>query len=208
LARESEKADEIVCAVISSDLSGTYASAVQAREVVDFPVHIVDTRQTSWALGHVMLSAAEARDADASPAEIVEAVKSSMTRNYLAFTVDSLEYLHRGGRIGNASRWLGTALNIKPVLELREGVISTVDKVRTRRRAIDHLVKVAEISVGNRGVKRLSVIHGECLDDAQVLMDMASGRLKPAETYLSYACAVLGVHVGPGALGIIVEAVD
>jgi len=115
----TDGADEIVCVTVSGDLSGTYASAVQARDMVDFPVHVVDTRQVSWGLGFAALAAARARDAGATPNEIVQAVRDAAAHTQLIFTIESLEYLHRGGRIGNASRLLGSALNIKPVLELK-----------------------------------------------------------------------------------------
>ncbi len=204
-ARVDQNADEIVCAVISSVLSGTYASAIQAAEMVDFPVHVVDTLQASWTLGFTMLAAAEARDRGASPQEILQTVEDSARRSVLLFTIDTLEYLHRGGRIGGASRLLGTALNIKPILGLQEGRIDSVDKVRTRKRAIDHLLKIAEQHVNGRRVKRLAIIHGDVEAEAQEMAARAVERFQPDEHYLSYITAVLGVHVGPGAIGVNVE---
>lgn len=205
-ARSAEQADEVVCGVLSSDLSGTYASAMQAKDMVDFPVHVVDTRQTSWALGFTMLAAARARDAGAGPDDIVGVIEETARRTHLVFTIESLEYLHRGGRIGSASRLLGSALNIKPVLELKDGIVSPGDKVRTRKRAVDHLLKMAVAPAGGRPVVRLAVIHGGVADEAQALLEKAVETFKPPhETYLSFVTAVLGVHVGPGALGIIVE---
>jgi len=204
-AREAEGADEIVCAVISCDLSGTYASAMQAKEMVDFPVHVVDTRLTTWGLGFAALAAAEARDAGASAPEIVAAIEDTASRSHVYFAIESLEYLHRGGRIGNASRLLGSALNIKPVLELREGIVHPVDKVRTRKRVVDHLLKVAEVFAGEKPVVRLATIHGGAEQEAAKLLERAAARLSPREQYASYVTAALGVHVGPGAVGIIVE---
>jgi len=204
-AREADQADEVVCAVISSDLSGTYASAVQARETVDFPVHVIDTRQVSWALGYTMLSAAAARDAGAGPGEIVEAIQATAARSQVLFTIESLDYLYYGGRIGNASRLLGSALNIKPVLELKDGVVFPVDKVRTRGRAVATLLKAAANHAAGHPICRLAVIHGDVEEEAKALLNEATARFHPRETYLSYATAVLGVHVGPGTLGIVVE---
>jgi len=204
-AREAESADEVVCAVISCNLSGTYASALQAKEMVDFPVHLLDTRQTSWALGFAMLSGADARDAGASAPEIVEAIRSGAQRSVLIFTVESLKYLHRGGRIGNASWLLGTALNIKPLLELQNGVIEAVDKVRTRKKAAEHLIKVAEERAAGHPFERLAIMHAGAGDEARVLLSQAVEQLSPKESYISYITAVLGVHVGPGTLGIIVQ---
>jgi DegV family protein with EDD domain len=204
-AREAENADAVVCAVISSDLSGTYASAIQARDVVDFPVHVVDTRQASWALGYAMLSAAAARDAGAGPEDIVEVIQKTAAHSHVLFTIESLDYLYYGGRIGNASRLLGSALNIKPVLELKDGIVSPVDKVRTRKRAVATLLRTAASYAAGHPVCRLAVIHGDVEDEAKLLLDEAVACFIPRETYLSYATAVLGVHIGPGTLGIVIE---
>ncbi|MBN1565369.1 MAG: DegV family protein [Anaerolineae bacterium] len=204
-AQNTENAEAIVCAVISTDLSGTYASAIQAAESVDIPVHVIDTRQTSWALGFSIFSGAQARDTGASAEEIVQTIQHSAENVCLLFTVESLEYLRRGGRIGQASYLLGSALNIKPILQLKEGVIHAVDKVRTRKRAVEHLLKLAEQYVAGRPVKRFSVIHAGVEDEAQNLLDEGVVQFKPSESYVTYISAVLGVHVGPGTLGVIVE---
>jgi DegV family protein with EDD domain len=204
-ARQAESADEVVCAVISSDLSGTYSSAMQAKEMVDFPVHVLDTRQTSWALGFPMLSAANARDAGASAEEIVKEIGDVSRRSCLLFTVESLDYLHRGGRIGNASWLLGTALNIKPLLELENGLIEAADKVRTRKRAVEHLIKVSQERAAGSPIQRLAIMHSGVEDEAKALLETARGILSPDESYMSFIAAVLGVHVGPGAIGMIVQ---
>jgi DegV family protein with EDD domain len=205
LARKTESADEVVCAVISCDLSGTYSSAMQAKDMVDFPVHVVDTRQTSWALGFPVLSGAEARDAGASAEEMVRVISEVSQRSRLIFTVESLTYLHRGGRIGNASWLLGTALNIKPLLELENGLIEAPDKVRTRKRAVEHLLKVAQERAGGSPIKRLAIMHSGVEEEANALLETACAKFTPEESYISYIAAVLGVHVGPGAIGIIVQ---
>ena len=142
----------------------------------------------------------------ALPIGIVKVVEETAQHTHLVFTIESLEYLHRGGRIGNASRLLGSALNIKPMLELKDGIVSPGDKVRTRKRAVEHLLKMAVAPAAGRPVVRLAVIHGGVEDEAQVLLEKAIETFQPPqETYLSFVTAVLGVHVGPGAIGIIVE---
>jgi DegV family protein with EDD domain len=204
-ARKAESADEVVCAVISCDLSGTYSSAMQAKDMVDFPVHVIDTRQTSWALGFPVLSGADARDAGASAEEMVQNISQASRRSRLIFTVESLDYLHRGGRIGNASWLLGTALNIKPLLELENGLIEAPDKVRTRKRAVEHLIKVAQERAEGSPIRRLAIMHSGVEEEANALLETACAKFTPAESYISYIAAVLGVHVGPGAIGIIVQ---
>ena len=204
-AREEENADEVVCAVISSGMSGTYQSAMQAKEQVDFPVHVVDTKYTSWALGLPVLSGADARDQGAGPAEIAEAIRQSAARIAFYFTLESLDFLHRGGRIGNASHLFGTLLNIKPVLTMEDGIVTSADKVRTRKRALQRLLTLAEKRVGDRKAKRLAVMHGGVEDEARPILEQALAKFQPQEHFFNYATAVLGVHVGPGAVGLIVE---
>ncbi len=204
-AHEVEEADEVVCGVISCDLSGTYASAIQAKDMVDFPVRVVDTRQASWGLGFPMLAAAAARDAGATPDKIARVIQESSERSRVFFTVESLEYLHRGGRIGAASRFLGSALNIKPILQLNEGVVIPVDKVRTRKRAVERMLKMAADCAAGQPIQRLAIIHGDAEAEGQLMLETAVEQFGPDELYLSFVTAVVGVHVGPGALGIIVE---
>lgn len=206
--RQAEGAREVVCAVISSALSGTYASAIQARDQVDFPVHVIDSRQVSWALGFTLLAAAEARDSGASADKIAQMITERSQHTQLLFTIESLDYLHRGGRIGNAARLLGSALSIKPILGVQGGIIDTVDKVRTRKRSIEHMVRVAADRLQGRTVRRLAVIHGDCSDEGQMLLELAVESLHPAESYLSYVTSVLGVHTGPGGLGLNYEWLD
>jgi DegV family protein with EDD domain len=207
-ARDAENADAIVCPVLSSDLSGTYASAVQAKEQVDFPVYVVDTRQITWALGHIVLSAAAARDAGANPEEIAQVVQNSAQRQSVLFTIDSLEYIRRGGRIGNARLLLGSALHIKPVLEIRGGIVESVENVRTRKRAVEYLLKAAAERAGGCAIVRASVIHGNVPEEAEALRRQAIETFHPQESYLSYACTSVGVHTGPRVLGVVVEWAD
>lgn len=204
-AHKAESAEEIVCATVSSDLSGTYASAIQAKEMVKFPVHVLDTRQVSWALGFPVLAGADARDSGAGAEAIVQTIRETALRSCLIFTVESLHYLHRGGRIGNASWLLGSALSIKPLLELKDGVVEAADKVRTRKKAVEHLLKTAEERAAGHPIQRFAVMHGGVEEEARALLATGKERFHPQESYLTYVTAVLGVHVGPGALGVIVQ---
>lgn len=204
-ARAAANADEVVCAVVSSALSGTYASAILAQDMVDFPVQVVDTRQVSWALGHVTLAAADARDNGASAGEIAAAARDAAARQQLVFTIDSLEHLKRGGRISSGKLFVGSALNIKPVLVVREGVIEAVENVRTRKRALQQLPKVAADVLDGRQVKRLSVLHADAEAEGRAVLEQAQQQFQPEEIMFAYATTVLGVHAGPGAVGLVVE---
>lgn len=204
-ARAEEEADAIVCVVLSSELSGTYASATLARGMVDFPVHVVDSRQVSWALGHAALAGADARDQGASPEEIAAAVRDASARQHLVFTIDSLEHLRRGGRIGSGKLLFGSALHIKPVLTLRDGVIEPLENVRTRKRALERLSTAAEKLLGGKKVGRLSVLHADAEAEALTVLEAARAKFSPTQSHIAYATTVLGVHAGPGAVGLVVE---
>lgn len=204
-ARAATNADEVVCVVISSALSGTYASAILAQDIVDFPVHVIDTRQVSWALGHAVLAAADARDSGAAPDEIAATARDAATRQQLVFTIDSLEHLKRGGRISSGKLFVGSALNIKPVLVVRDGVIEAVENVRTRKRALQQLPKVAADALADRHVKRLSVLHADAEAEGRAVLAQAREQFQPDEMMFAYATTVLGVHAGPGAVGLVVE---
>lgn len=99
-------------------------------------------------------------------------------------------------------------MSIKPLLELKNGVIEPVDKVRTRKRAVNHMIKVMQDRSNGRAIKRLAVIHGDVEPDARMLLDQARDSLTPGEAYVSYVAAVLAVHTGPGALGLVVQWAD
>lgn len=204
-ARETDGADEVVCAVVSSELSGTYASAMMAQSMVDFPVHVIDTRQVSWTLGHAVLSGAAAREQGASPDEIASAIRETAARQQLVFTINSLEHLKRGGRISSSKLFFGSALNLKPVLLVRDGVIEPAINVRTRKRALEYLGKVAAQVVEGRRVVRVSVLHADAEEEGRAVFEQACTQFQPAESYFAYATTVLGVHAGPGAVGIAVE---
>lgn len=204
-ARAAANADEVVCVVISSALSGTYASAILAQGMVNFPVHVIDTRQVSWALGHAVLAAADARDSGAAPDEIAVAARDAAARQQLVFTIDSLEHLKRGGRISSGKLFVGSALNIKPVLVVRDGVIEAVENVRTRKRALQQLPNVAADALAGRHVKRLSVLHADAEAEGRAVLEQARAQFQPDEMMFAYATTVLGVHAGPGAVGLVVE---
>lgn len=203
--RAEENVDEIVCIVLSSELSGTYASAILARGMVDFPVHVIDSRQVSWALGHAVLAAADTRDQGATPDEIAAAAQEAAPRQHLVFTIESLDYLRRGGRIGSGRLLVGSALNIKPVLTVRDGVIEPLENVRTRKRALQQIIKTAAKLVDGHPVTRLTVLHADAEDEGREVLELARAQFELAEIPMTYATTVLGVHTGPGAVGLVIE---
>lgn len=120
----------------------------------------------------------------------------------MAIAVDTLEYLHRGGRIGGGARFLGTALNIKPILEVVDGRVEPVEKVRTRKKSLARLVDLIAERVGDQKPVRLAALHANAPEDARGLLDMAVKRLDPVEQVFTEVSPVVGAHAGPGTVGL------
>lgn len=202
-AAEEKRTDTLVGVFISSALSGTVDSAKMAQEMLDdLRVRVVDSRSTSMGLGFQAMAAAEAAQAGASVEEILDAIRQVQYRLQVLFVVDTLEFLHRGGRIGGAKRYLGTALKIKPLLELEDGKIEAVEQVRTKKKALARLLELAAERKGQSPVARAAVIHANALEECLALKDEAWALLEPGEIYVSEVSPVIGAHTGPGTLGL------
>ena len=120
----------------------------------------------------------------------------------LLFVVDTLEYLHRGGRIGGAKRLLGTALRIKPILHFHEGQIEPLAQARTKKKALAELMDIVDQSMGGREMAEAAVVNVDCSDDGMALMEQIKGRFRPGRIHLGEVSPVVSTHVGPGALGV------
>ncbi|MFN3762537.1 MAG: DegV family protein, partial [Anaerolineae bacterium] len=199
---EEKGTDTIVGAYISSQLSGTIASAEAAKEMLpDLRIEVIDSRSTSMGLGFQVMAAAEAARAGASVEDVIAAATRVRERLYVLFMVDTLEFLHRGGRIGGGKRFLGTALQIKPILGL-DGVIEGVEQVRTKKKALARMLEMMRERAGTSPVFRAAVVHANALEDAQALAEEVRAQLGPEELYLAEVSPVIGTHTGPGTLGI------
>ncbi len=193
----------ILAILVSDKLSGTIQSAEQAKaEFPDAKIVIVDSEATAMALGFQVLAAARGARDGKSFEEVTEIARQAKRQTGVLLVVDTLEFLHRGGRIGGASRLLGTALSMKPVLELQDGVLDVVEKVRTRSKAQARLLDILEERIDGRPNLRLAVLHAAAEQQARDLLEIASNRLNPMETVLSEVSPVVGTHVGPGTLGL------
>ncbi len=200
IAREKYNADAVVCITISQKLSGTYSSAEAARSLVDFPVEVVDSLTGSIAMGFVVLTAADVRDQGGSLSEIVKAAQDSALRTQMLFAPNTLEFLHRGGRIGGAKRLIGTALNIKPILHVKDGGIEALESVRTRKRVVARLVEIGTQYKGRRPLW-LGVPHTNP-PDLQSFLDELQDSIKPDKLITALACSPVGVHIGPETVGL------
>ena len=201
-AGAARNADGMVGVFISTELSGTVASALAAQELLpDLAIEVVDSRLTSMGLGFVALAAARAAAEGKGLAEVAAAVRELVPRVNVLFIVETLEYLHRGGRIGGASRLMGSALRIKPLLHLIEGRIDALERVRTKRKAVERMVEVVAERVGNMPV-HAAVIHANAPAEAARLREEVRERFPYTELYLAELSPVIGTHVGPGTVGV------
>jgi DegV family protein with EDD domain len=195
--------DSILAVLISSKLSGTVDSAVQAKAAFPgAPIEIVDTLTTAMALGFCALTAARAVQGGAGLAEAAQAARRAVECSGVIFVVDTLEFLHRGGRIGGASAFLGTALNMKPLLTLHEGKVEAIAKVRTKRKATEHMLDIIEERIGSRRPLHIGTLQAAAEVEARELLKTAEKRFHPAESVFSEVSPVIGTHVGPGTIGL------
>jgi DegV family protein with EDD domain len=193
----------ILTIVGSSQLTATLNSAEQAKALFpDAKIEIIDSMGVAMALGFQVLAVARAREAGKSFEEAVEIAKKAKEQTGVLFVVETLEYLHRGGRIGGASRLLGTALNLKPLLELQKGRVEPVERIRTKAKAQSRLVEVIVERLKDKPDVRLSTLHADAEIDAQALMDDAQKQLELIETVYSEVTPVIGTHTGPGTVGL------
>lgn len=194
--------DGIVAILISSELSGTVNSALVAKEDFDqIPVRVVDSRSTSMGLGLAVLAAAEAAS-EGKPLDEVEVAAREVCSNVkVLFVVDTLEYLHKGGRIGGASRFLGTALGLKPLLHLNDGRVDALEKIRTKHKAIERMLELAGEYVNNQPV-HAAVIHAAAPEEAEALKSTVIDRFNCIDLYVTDLSPAIATHAGPGTLGI------
>ncbi len=192
----------IVCTTISADMSGTHSAAIQAREALpDREIHVIDTRTVGPGHQLVVKALLAAANAGAGALELEALAGRVLSSMRLVFTVESLEYLRRGGRIGGARALLGSVLNIKPILEVRDGAVEPLDRVRTFPRALDRLVEEVGRSAAEWGGAHVMVAHADQREmGAEVARRAGEAGGEGAE--LIDVGPVIGCHGGPGAIGV------
>jgi DegV family protein with EDD domain len=199
----AEEAEEIVTIVISHHMSATIQSAEMAREQFDkVPVHIIDSESTSLGLGMMAIAAARAAEQGQNAQAILELVENLKQKINVIFTVKTLEYLHKGGRIGGATAFLGTAMDIKPILYIKDGRIEPLERQRTRKRSISRLVELMEKNVGEKPV-HVAILHGNVPEESRQLEQSIRSQFNCVELITSDMGPVIGVHAGPGTLGLV-----
>ena len=201
-----EGGDDIVSVHLSSGISGTYGSAVAARDLLvsdgmdSARVDVIDSRRACGGLGLMLLAAAAAARAGDDIAAVGERVTEARQTLQMWFAVDTLEYLRRGGRIGGAQAWMGSALKIKPILTL-DGEITPIERVRTSQRAFTRMTEfVDELNVAGRD--GWVVQHIQAREEAERLVEYGRGVFGVEPVFVSEVGPVIGAHVGPGLLGV------
>jgi DegV family protein with EDD domain len=195
---------EIIALTISHKLSGTYNSATTAQEMLpEAKISVVDSLSTSVGLQLMVEAAAKAVADGASREEIVHQMEEIRQKLYVLFVVDTLEYLAKGGRIGNARAFLGTLLKIKPILILQDGAIEPLEQVRSKRKALAQMMNLVEERIDGSGPQaRVAVTHALVPDEAEEVKCEIANRLGCAEPYVATIGPVIGTHTGPGVVGI------
>ena len=203
----AEGAEAIVSVHLSAELSGTFESAMLAAKQAPVPVHTVDSRQVGMGIGFAVLAAADALAAGASAEEAAETARRRAAATTSLFYVDTLEHLRRGGRMNSAAALVGSALAVKPILAVAEGKVGPRERVRTAGKALARLADLAVEAAGD-GYVDVAVAHLASPERAGLLAEQLGERLteqlEGREVLLGEIGAVLGAHVGPGMVAVVV----
>ncbi len=196
-AKLAEETDEILAIMLSSKLSGIYNAALQSAELLesDCRIEVMDSGCAVMAQGFVVIRAAQAALEGASLDEIMELVKRDLPRVEIRAAFDTLEFLHRGGRIGKAAALMGSVLKINPIVALKDGVVEPAGRARSRAKAIDHLV---DFAASYSNIEELAVEGGDCPEDVDNLVERLGAIFPKERIYHSRATPVIGAHTGPG----------
>jgi DegV family protein with EDD domain len=200
-----EQGYEVLGIFVSGKLSGTYQSAVLGREQLTSgteKVDFIDSETTAMAMGFMVLAVARAAVDGASLKDCKALAEKARNHVGVYLTVDTLEFLHRGGRIGGAQRFLGTALNLKPILAVEGGRVEAVERVRTRSKALDRVVELVVEKCGARSPVHIATLHADAAADAKVMLDKIVPLVKPVESVFASVSPAVGANAGPGTVGL------
>ena len=194
---------QVLAILVSNKLSGTIDSAIQAREMLPGkPIEIFDSYTVAMALGFQVLAVAQAAAQGASMADCLNIAEQAKKNTGIVIAVDTLEFLHRGGRIGGAARLVGTALNLKPILEVKGGRIEPVERIRTRKKSLLRVVEIVGERIAGRKPVHLATLHANAYEDAKFLLEEANRKFNVDESIFSEVSPVVGTHAGPGTVGL------
>jgi len=202
-AQAAEAADAVIGVHLSAKLSGTYSAAVQAAKLLTGKrVEVIDSNATAMAMGFVVLAAARAAEAGKSFDEAVQAARATIPHVGVVFTVETLEFLRRGGRIGGAAAFMGSLLDMKPILDLRDGRVEPIERVRTKRKAVERVMDIIVTRTAGQSNIRLATLHANAPEEAAALLAKCMQRLGAVEGILCEVSPTVAVHAGPGTVGL------
>lgn len=195
--------DVVLCLLLSSNLSGTYQTAMAAANMVDGNIIVVDSKITSFGIAGPLIEGAELIERGGSVEDVLKLWESELKRMHAYFVLDTLDSLHRGGRIGGAAAVFGSLLQIKPILTLVDGRIELFEKVRTHRRAMERAMSKFD-ELASTGVPiKFSVVHSQRFADADDLEAQLSAKYPNAKGEVCELSPVIGTHAGSGLLAFI-----
>ncbi len=199
-------ATAIVCICVSSKVSSTYNSAVTACEMFpDKDITVIDSLTMSMAQGFMVLTAARAAQAGATPAEISAAVEDTRKRMHVYALLPTLKYVAMSGRVGKLAAGLADTLEIKPILTVSDGKLALLERIRTHHKAIQRLLELIETSVEGKRIESAAMIHVNNLDGVHALQDQFCARSGyDGEILLADFTPGLSVHAGPGVVGMVI----
>jgi DegV family protein with EDD domain len=198
-----QKGFEILAVTISSKLSGTYASAMQAKEALaDAAIEVVDSLTGTMTVGLSLKRVLNEIKQGASLQKCRQVLEHALENTGVLLTVETLEFLHRGGRIGGAQKFLGSALQLKPILEVADGAFEGLEKIRTRKKALDRLADLVVERIGDRRPVEIAALHANAEEVAHQLIQKLHDRIEVAASYVTGVSPAVGVHLGPGTVGI------
>ncbi len=197
-------AEEIVVIAISGAMSGTLESARLAATMTEVPVHLVDSKTNSMGLGWQVLAAARAREAGGDVPAMIAAAAAARSRMVYIIVLDTLTYLHKGGRIGGASRFIGTLLNLKPQIYVNHqtGEVEAGRRTRTRQKALETVYQDFFAQLDTSKPLRIAVLHNAALPEAEQIAERIQQEFSPKELIIHIVSPVLGVHTGPRAIAL------
>lgn len=196
---------DVLGVFISAKLSGTIQSAVQAKDLMGSAgekVTVFDSQSTAMAMGFQVLSVARAAENGATLTDCLALAEKARNHTGVYFAVDTLEFLHRGGRIGGAQRFLGTLLNMKPILAVQDGKVEGLERIRTKTKAHERVLELIAENVKGQSPVRIATLHANAPEDAKALLAKAEKELNPVESIFAEVSPVVANHAGPGTVGL------
>ena len=204
---EEHNVDEVVSIHMTSKGSGAYQAAVAAKSTIaellpKLRIEVIDTLNVSMCHGWMVIEAARAALAGNSIGDVVQRVKAMIPITQMIQTADTLKYLYMGGRIGKAKHLVGSLLNIKPLISMRDGEIVALGQTRSRKQAYRMMVDLVVKIVGEGNKVSVAYVHAAALGEVQKIREMIEDRLWVVESIFTELSPALGVHTGPGTAGI------